>query len=307
MNKIIALYIATLLLLLGVAIKSQAKDYNIELDLNRGHNSNVYLSADEDIVVSDSTEDYAQQDTQTQLSLMGSYEFFDGKSSDAKVLFDYFKESFSENDIDSTMTSVSIPYTYYANQYRLRATPAVMRCVLSGENVLNYRSGKIDLTRKINNIKVGLQYGYIKKSPQVASYDVYEGNSQNIKAHAAFKNNASIINVYANIFNNDYQDEYSSNDGFYLKASYKKRYKGTSFRLSGKYKNSSYISDPLLEGIARTDNQISISYMQDLDVSNMTQLYFNSEYINNDSNVELESDNYSYDQWINTLGMRFSF
>ncbi len=304
MNMGPALYIGALTLLLGLAVNSNAKDYYLELDINKGINSNVFLSADEDIVVSDTASD---QDVQTQFSLMGSYEFFDGENSDAKVLLDYFSESFDSNDLDSTVTSVSVPVTFYSDNYRLRVTPAVMSYNLSGENVLKYTQGRLDVARKIHDVRVGVQYGYSKKSPQTSSYDVYEGNSQNIKTYASFSNYGSKIRLNLNVFDNNYADEYISNNGFYLQASYKKRFNDTGIRVSTKYKNTQYISDILLDDIARNDQQVSISYLQDYYVNNIVELYISSEYIKNNSNIEFDDTNYNYNQWVNTLGMRFVF
>ena len=298
-----ALTIATPVLLLA-AVTSQAKDYYLELDINTGYNSNVFLEADEDIIVSDTS---SQQDIQTQFSIMGSYEFFDGENSDAKVMLDYFTESFADNELDSTVTSISVPYTYYANQYRIRATPASMTYNLSGENVLNYSSARLDVTRKFGNTRVGAQYGYTKKSPQDVSYADYEGNSQNVKTHVTFSDFDSSLKFNLNLFNNSYLSEYSSNDGFYVQASYNQRFSNTGYRVAAKFKNTRYIADPLLEDLARNDQQVSISYMQDYYLNNITELYFNSEYVKNNSNVEFSDENYNYNQWVNTLGMRFVF
>jgi|GEM_PF-2283999 len=303
MNKGFALTLATPVLLLA-AVTSQAKDYYLELDINTGHNSNVFLEADEDIIVSDTS---SQQDIQTQFSVMGSYEFFDGENSDAKVMLDYFTESFADNDLDSTITSVSLPYTYYANQYRIRATPAVMTYSLSGEDVLSYTSGRLDVTRKLGDTKLGAQYGYIKKSAEEVSFLDYQGNSQNVKTHVTFSDFDSSLRFNLNLFSNNYQDKYTSNDGFYVQASYNQRFSNTGYRVSAKFKDTQYIADPLLEGLARNDQQVSISYMQDYYLNNITELYFNSEYVNNHSNVEFSDENYNYNQWVNTLGMRFVF
>ncbi len=304
MNTGIALYITTLALLLGLAVNSNAKDYYLELDINKGYNSNVFLEADEDIVVSDTA---SQQDIQTQFSVMGSYEFFNGENSDAKVMLDYFTESFADNDLDSAVTSVSLPYTYYANQYRIRATPAIMTYNLSGENVLNYQSARLDVTRKYGDARLGAQYGYVKKSPQDVSYADYEGNSQNVKTHVTFSDFDSSLKFNLNLFSNNYQDEYASNDGYYVQASYSQRFSNTGYRVAAKFKDTQYIADPLLEDLARNDQQMSLSFMQDYYLNHITEIYFNSEYLKNNSNVEFSDENYSYNQWVNTLGMRFVF
>jgi hypothetical protein len=304
MNIGSVLYIAALTLLLGLSLNLNAKDYYLELDINKGINSNVFLSADEDIVVSDTA---SEQDIQTQFSVMGSYEFFDGKNSDAKILLDYFRESFASNNLDSTVTSVSVPLTFYTDNYRIRATPAVMAYNLSGENVLKYTQGKLDIAQKIKDVRVGMQYGYSKKSSQTSSYDVYEGDSQNIKTYVSFSDYGSSVRLNLNLFDNNYADEYISNNGYYLQARYKKRFNDTGLSVSTKYKNTQYISDLLLDDIARNDQQISIRYMQDYYFNNITEFYFSSEYIKNNSNVAFEDVNYNYQQWVNTVGMRFVF
>ncbi|MEY8248152.1 MAG: hypothetical protein RPT11_07170 [Bermanella sp.] len=290
--------------LLLAAVSAQGKDYYLELDINKGHNSNVFLEADDDIVLADT---FSQQDIQTQIGVMGSYEFFDGEHSDAEVTLDYFTESFAANDLDSTITSVSVPYTYYTNQYRIRITPAIMRYRLSGEDALHYNSGRLDVTRKLGTAQWGAQYGYSKKTAQDVSFLDYQGSSQNIKTHVTFRRFGSSLRLNLNLFSNDYEDAYSSNDGYSVQASYQQRFRHTGYRVSAKFKDTQYIADPLLDDVARNDGQLSIGYTQDYYLNAVSELYFNSEYVTNDSNVALSGENYSYHQWVNSLGMRFVF
>lgn len=296
--------------LVFMSLTVNAKDYFLELDVNAGYNNNVFLESD-DIVSNTATDDSSQQDVQTQISLMAGYEFFDGENSDAKIVADYFNETLIDNDLETTVTSLSIPFTYYKGNYRLRTTGSYMDYTLSGTKVLTYNSGRLDLTRKFGDNKVGVQYGYTKKSPQDVRYDSYDGYSQDIKAYTGFIHEGVKIKLTADLFSNQYQDEYVSNKGYYLQAVVSKHFNHTYMRLSVKYKNTRYNDDPLLGleegGLARADDQYSLSYTHDYFLNKYTDLYVASEYVSNSSNVDFDEENYNYSQWTNSVGARFSF
>lgn len=299
-----------LVISLFISMNLSAKDYFIELDVSSGYNNNVFLESD-DIIVNTETDDSSQEDVQNQISLMAGYEFFDGKNSDAKIVVDYYKESLIDNDLDTRITSLSLPFTYYSGNYRLRATGSYMDYQLSGLQVLKYTGSRFDLTRKFGDAKIGIQYGYTKKTPQDTSYDSYDGYSQDVKLYSRFSFEGIKFKLYADLFSNQYQDEYVSNKGFYLQAIASKRFNKTNLSLSAKYKNTNYSDDPLLGleegGLAREDGQYSLSYTQDYYLNKYTDLYISSEYISNGSNVDFEDENYNYSQWTNTMGARFSF
>jgi len=305
MNSAISLYIIALIFILGLSFTAQAQNYYVELDVSSGYNNNVFFESD-DTVINLETDDSTKQDIQNQISLMGSYEFFDGQDSDAKIMLDYFKESLVDNDLDTTVTSISVPYTYFINDYRLRSTATLMNYNLDGVHVLDYQTGRFDLTRKMADEQLGMQVSYTNKVPQDSSYDSYDGNNQNIKFHYTTNGLASMFKLDGNVFENDYTLEEDGNQGYYIKAIYSKTFLSTRMRVAAKYKKTNY-NLGILDDEIRNDDQFTLSYSQDYDFSKLVAFYINSEYVKNNSSIETEEENYNYSQWTNTLGARFSF
>lgn len=305
MNSAMVLYIAALICLLSLGFSTQAQDYYVELDISTGYNDNVFFESD-DTVINLETEDSTKQDIQNQLSLMGSYEFFDGQDSDAKIMVDYFKESLVDNSLETTVSSVSIPYSYFINDYRLRSTATLMNYNLDGVHVLDYQTGRFDVTRKMADKQLGLQLSFTNKVPQDTSYDSYDGTNQNIKIHYTFNGLASMFKLDGNVFENDYILEEDGNQGYYLKAIYSRHYLSTGMRVSARYKKTNY-NQGILDDEVRNDDQFTLSYSQDYYFTKIIQFYLSSEYIKNNSSIETQEENYNYSQWTNTLGARFSF
>lgn len=305
MNSAIFLYITALLCLLSLGFTAQAQDYYVELDISSGYNNNVFFESD-DTVINQETDDSTKQDIQNQISLMGSYEFFDGQDSDAKIMVDYFKESLVDNSLETTVSSVSIPYSYFINDYRLRGTATLMNYNLDGVHVLDYQTGRFDVTRKIADKQLGMQLSVTNKIPQDTSYDSYDGTNQNIKIHYTFNGLASMFKLDGNVFENDYILEEDGNQGYYLKAIYSRHFLSTGMRVAAKYKKTNY-NQGLLDDEVRNDDQFTLSYSQDYYFTKILQFYLSSEYIKNNSSIETQDENYNYSQWTNTLGARFSF
>lgn len=79
MNKSTLLQIAPVssVLLINTHFRiASASDFNLELDLNRGINNNVFLISDNILRNTDASEQ-ENEDVHTQLGLMVGYEFFD--------------------------------------------------------------------------------------------------------------------------------------------------------------------------------------------------------------------------------------
>ncbi|MEH6346115.1 MAG: hypothetical protein V7785_13575 [Bermanella sp.] len=310
MNTAIFVYITAFVFLLSLGFTSQAADYYVELDVSSGYNNNVFLESD-DTVINQETEDSDKQDIQNQLSLMGSYEFFDGQDSDAKIMLDYFKESLLDNSLDTTVTSLSIPFTYYINDYRLRSSAGIMNYNLDGVHVLDYQSGRFDVTRKVGDNsqgdkRLGAQISYTQKIPQDESYDAYDGTTQSLKLHYTVTDLATMFKLDGNVFENDYLLEEDGSQGYYLKAIYSKRFVKSGMRLLAKYKKTNY-NLGLLDDEVRNDDQFTLSYTQEYFLNNIIQLYLSTEFIENNSSIETDEENYNYSQWTNTMGARFSF
>jgi hypothetical protein len=308
MNKLNQLLITTVssVLLSSIHFNSAcADDLTLELDLSRGLNNNVFLESDDILNNTNSTEQ-TSEDVQTQLGLMIGYEFLDFENSDAKIIVDYFNESFEENDLDTQIFNISLPISYYHGAFRFRTTLSRTNYQLSGTEVLLYTGGRLDIARKIGDNRLGIQLSHTQKYPKDSRYAGYKGKSQDIKFYTKFLNMDNSIQLNIDLFNNDYQDEFIATQGYYIKSSFSKRHSGHDWRLSAKYKNTQYNDDPLYE-VARNDNQISTSYTHNLHLSKQSDCYFTSEYTLNSSNIENEDDDYNYNQWINSIGVRVSF
>jgi hypothetical protein len=284
---------------------ASASDFNIELDLNRGINNNVFLESD-DILKNANSSEQENEDVQTQLGLMVGYEFLDQKNTDAKIIVDYFNESFESNDLDTRIINISLPISYYTGNFRFRTTLSRTNYQLSGKDVLAYTGGRLDITRRIGDNRLGVQFSHTNKNPKDSRYAGYEGNSQDIKLYTQFLNTNNTIQLNLDMFNNNYQDEFIATKGYYIKSSYSKRHSGHDWRVSAKYKNTQYNEDPLYDDI-RSDNQVSASYTHNIYIYEKSDVYFTSELTLNSSNIESGDDDFNYNQWINSMGVRIGF
>ena len=87
---------------------------------------------------------------------------------------------------------------------------------------------------------------------------------------------------------------------------YRFRLDRSAISLGAKLKQTSYDLG-LFDNVSRSDQQVSLNYNQDYSVSSNIQIYIDSNYIVNKSNVDYIDENYNYSQWTNSVGTRFSF
>lgn len=279
-----------------------ANDFNFELDLSKSINNNVFLESDDILKKTDSA-DQINEDINTQLSFIFDYEFLDQNTNDAKIIIDYYSESFEKNDLDTRFLNMSLPISYYHNNFRFRTTFSRANYELSEKSVLIYSSGKMNITHRAGDNRLSLQYSHTNKMPTDSRYSGYKGSSQDLSLHTLLPRAGHSFIFSITMFNNNYKDKFISSNGYYAQSSFSKRLVGHDWSFSGKYKKTQYNQDPLFDEI-RNDNQFSIDYTHNANVYKQLNFYFASEFILNQSNIKNTNDNYNYNQWINTIGIR---
>lgn len=284
---------------------SNAGAFSLELDVNTGVNNNVFLESD-DLVINEATEDSDKKDIQTQIAVTAHYEFWDKESSDASVLVDYFKESLRDNDMDTQVTSFSLPMHYYNGDYRYGLTLSRQSYDLSGVDVLQYGTAKLGLAKTLGEDKIYVSLSNTNKTPKDDSYAEYDGTSRAISVKYKNKVDNKNWTFQVNGFNNEYLGEGLSNKGVYVRTSYEIHHGRHITSLSAKWKGTAYEEDTLFIE-SRTDRQISMNVNYEYYVSRYVQLYLDTNYINNKSNIDYADESYTYDQMVNTLGARFIF
>ena len=293
---------------IAMAQLSHGDAFTFEVDINTGYNNNVFLES-EDLVINEEPDDSQKSDVQTQMAVTANYEFWDQENSDAAVMVDYFKERLVENQLDTTVTSVSLPAHYYSGSYRYGVSLTRQTYNLSGLDVLNYQTSKIGVANNLGNDKVYVSWSNTNKVSKDESYEQYEGRTRALSAK--YKSilgttGKQALSLQANLFKNDYQGEGLSNTGGYIKAVYEWNHGRHSNSVGAKFKRTQYELDTLTND-ERLDRQVSANYHYEYYLSSNTQLYFDTGYINNQSNIEYDDENYNYDQWVSSLGARFVF
>ena len=299
-------YLLTLLAVTTTGLIQTTQALNVEVDINRGLNNNVFLESDDILRNAGDSSEQQSDDIQTQFGVMAAHEFLDQENSDASIMLDYFQESFEENDLETRIFSFSLPYSYYVGDYRFRSTYARTSYELSSEEVLLYNTGRFDLTKRLGDNRIGARFSLTNKTPKDERYEGYKGTSTGVKLYLQLRRNDHSIQLDADLFNNDYSDEFISTQGYYFQASFSQRYSGHDWRLAARYKNTQYNEDPLYDEI-RNDQQYSLNYSHNFHIHDQADLYISSEYTNNISNIADEDDDFNYNQWINSVGVRLGF
>lgn len=293
----------TLLYLLSGLV--QGGNYALELDINTGYNNNVFLESD-DVIANEVSQRSSQSDMQTQMALTANVEFWDQPNSDAAFMLDYFKERLNDNELETTVTTFSVPMHYYQGDYRYGVTLTRQNYNLSDVDVLNYLIAKVDAAKKMGDDKMYLSYSVTDKTPQDESYSDYEGSSY--EASVKYRINEAMNNwtLQGSVFSNDYLGDGLTNAGGYLKAVYHINQGRHTMAAGIKAKRTLYDLNTLTND-ERSDRQLSFNYNHEYFLNSFMQLYFDASYIRNQSNIEYTDENYNYNQWIHTLGTRFVF
>lgn len=283
---------------------AMGKDFYLDIDLNRGYNSNVFLADNEDLALIESSDSVAE-DFQNQWFIGASYEFFETRQSDAKVMLDYFYESFDDNEISSTFISAALPYSHYIDDVRLRFTPSYLLYDIDGVDVLRYFGKKIDATKKFGRHKVGLNYKHTGKTPLDDSYESYNGDSQDFYLEYGGRWLSKQLTIKVGQLVNDYAETLfgnESSDAQYASLSFSSRGQRTKSTVYLRVKSVEYVTDPL-DGFNRSDDNLRISFKQTFYPNRKIDLYFISEFTDNQSN----DNEKTYEQWINSVGTQLHF
>lgn len=300
----IQLFVGVFLMLLAGSI-THADSVFFELDINTGYNNNVFLESD-DLIVNEAEVDAHQTDIQRQFAVTGNWEFWDKENSDAAIMLDYFNETLTDNDASTRVLTLSVPVHIYDGDYRYGATFTRQAYQLSGVDVLDYTIAKLSVAKHVAKGKVYIDYSHTEKTPQDDSYFDYEGSTDSAGLKYKYELKRGYLTWHGNVFRNAYQAEGLSNRGAYFKATYALGLGQYKMSMAAKLKNTDYEKDALTND-ERSDQQTSITLNNEYSVGPKIQLYLESSYINNDSNIQYEDESYHYEQWVNSVGARFTF
>ncbi len=294
-------------MLTGSAI---AGGWNGELDWNVGYNDNVYLESDSLLSVVNS-EQSLSNDTQQQLMLSADYEVLDSENSDTKLFVDYFYEQLFSSDIDSTVASVAVPWTYYTDLYRFKLSPVISRFQANGEDVLQSRRLGIDVARKVGRLNLGVNYTFTRRQALDVSYEPYQGLTRDGRLYliAWWPGHSLGMNVGA--YSNDYEVVDDLSEGYggqFVNVSYRWYHAKFSLDLYAQLKTRNYVDDRLY-GTARNDVSRTLLVVPSYRISKRLSTYISIEMNQNDSSVDNVLDefnelrDYNYQQLISSIGL----
>ena len=293
---------ASLIILPGIVL---ANNFILELDMNTGYNNNVFLESD-DLIINQENDDSSTQDVQTQIAITANVEFLDESNSDASLIVDYFKERLLDNELDTTVTTLSLPMHYYRDDYRYGMTVTRQAYNLSDVDVLNYLIAKVDVAKKKGNSTLLFSYALTDKEPQNDTYSDYQGTSHSTIVQYKRNEGAGKWTLQGSAFRNEYLGDGLSNAGGYIKIQYQLNQGRQRMFVGVKGKQTRYDINTFTND-ERLDRYFNIYYSHEYLMSSMIQLYLDTSYIRNHSNIAYVDENYNYNQWVNTLGVRFSF
>lgn len=299
----------TTLLILSMSIiassHSHGNSWIFEADINRGINNNVFLESDE-ILNSSKSDNDVDRDIQSQVSLFGGYQLSEPQNYSAALFLDYFKESFKDNDLDTQATALLVPAHYYFNNLKLKGSISLTRYTVTGVDILRYQSSELSITRKQTALAYGIALGRTRKIADDKSYEEYEGISSDITAYNKlyFRNNT--INLKLGLFNNDYQEPSTSNQGYQFTAGFNQRNPQHSWLINTQFKHRQY-DENLINERNREEWQWSLDYTHDYHLNKHSDVYINLSHLRNRSNIKTEEDDYNYRQLISSIGFRFFY
>ncbi|MFC1749604.1 hypothetical protein ACFL2V_12450 [Pseudomonadota bacterium] len=299
--------IISLLLVLPLTVIGAENNWSGDIELNVGYNDNIYYQANDIEIVNNGIEQ--NTDVQNQFIFGSYYKFLDRKNSDMKLIVDYFHESYSENEIETSITTATLPYTYYTYSNRVRITPLLSRYVIDGDAALLTTGSSFDITHKMGRYNLGATYQYLSKSSLSSSYDKYQGAGQDLNIHYSGRWFKQYFKLSAGAYSNAYDetvDGDESHEGVYASASYVMRRKGAELALYGKVKTKDYVTDPF-NGFNRSDVNSSLSITPSYAITKATSAYANVQWTKNSSNQNDESDNMNYTQTVTSIGFKYAF
>lgn len=278
-----------------------------DIDLNFGYNDNVYLQHN-DIDIRDE-ENSGNKDVQRQINLSAYTKFYDGKKGDAKLLVNYFYENLAENELTTSIFSISLPLSSYSKANRLRIIPTYSSYNIDGKDALDSFGSKIDLTNKINRYKFGISYQHTVKSALSTDYRNSEGNNTKLSLnHTGNWLNKSYSLSFGR-YENGYQqteDGNSTHSGNFISGSYFHYHKGFSIQLYAITKTKEYTEDTATDFI-RSDTNTLVSATPTYRLTKNTSVYTHLQWIKNRSNLNDDTDNMNYVQKVYSVGFRYFF
>ena len=291
----------------SISSAAMADQWCGDIDLNSGYNDNVYFQANELEIINSGVEQ--NSDAQNQLILSTSYKFLNTRNSDMKWVLDYFYEGYANNELETSITTMTLPFSYYTNNNRFRISPLVSRYVIDRDAALLSSGVNLEVTHKMGRFNLGTSYQHLDKAALSSSYDKYEGDGKDISVYYSGRWLSRYFKVSVGAYENNYSetvDGDDSHDGVYASLSYGMRYKKLDLSLYGKVKSKAYVSDPYTQ-FEREDSQTTVSISPAYALSRSTSVYASIQWTNNSSNQNNETDNMNYTQTISSIGFRYSF
>ncbi len=300
-------YIALLLTVVPLTTTAADKQWFGDIDLNMGYNNNIYYQTDELEILTNNIEQ--NQDIQNQVTLGSYYKFIDHEHSDMKVIADYFRESFSDNEITTSITTISLPYSYYTYANRFRITPILSRYVLDGEVALLSSGANVDFTYKLGRYQWGINYQQLHKNAQTSDYAKYQGASRTLGITYSGRWLNQYFKLSGGAYDNAYNETVDGNEsytGLFTSASYTYRIQHFEIGLYSKVQTKKH-TEMLYDNSVREDTAVLASITPSYSLSKNTSVYTSFQWTKNKSNQTTEGDNMNYTQAISSVGFRYAF
>jgi len=282
---------------------SLSKDLVTNIGLSSGYNSNVFYRGDADI----NNDVIEESDIQHSFILNAGYKYFSGVNSDAKLYVDYFYDKLQNNGINYSTIDLSLPYTFYTKNFRIRFTPLISSFSSSGTNAMQYFGTSVNATRKLGFYRAGINILLIKNKVVDEIYSAYEGSSNNSYVFLERRSFSTRFDFKLGSANYHYQQTIDGDESYsvyYVGGSYI-YFKGKKeISLAGRWQSKKYIDDPF-DGFKRLDHNTKFSITPAYRVSKSVKFFVKVQYLVNSSNLSSDVDDKNYDQSLLNIGVNW--